>query len=292
MSSGEAHARGLDHERDALVAVEPGDRRQRPALDLDDRDAQARRVEHELLERMRGAAGRRAAGAPRGGRRTPPRPGGGRRRAPRPRRASARARAARAPTTAARGGGRGPGRAGRERGTPGRSGRSCGRSGRPGPGRAVRPGPAGPAGGPAGRRVDRRGRRRAAAERTRPALRRGRRPAAPAETRAGPGRYAPGGPRPIARRAGAVAAGSRSFAVTLVPGRRAAYGGRPPPATSRRGRSSAGPRRSSSWGRRSSSRGRRSSSHGLGARGPAARRSGAAHGSPGDPPRCGRSPRA
>ncbi len=40
-----------DHERDALVPVEAGDLRQRPALDLDDRDPQARRVEHELLER-------------------------------------------------------------------------------------------------------------------------------------------------------------------------------------------------------------------------------------------------
>ena len=41
----------LDDERDALVAVETGDRGQRPALDLDDRDAQAGRVEDELLER-------------------------------------------------------------------------------------------------------------------------------------------------------------------------------------------------------------------------------------------------
>ena len=42
----------LDDERDALVAVEAGERRQRPALDLDDRDAQARGVEDELLERV------------------------------------------------------------------------------------------------------------------------------------------------------------------------------------------------------------------------------------------------
>ena len=40
----------LDDERDALVAVEPGDRGQRAALDLDDRDAQPGRVEDELLE--------------------------------------------------------------------------------------------------------------------------------------------------------------------------------------------------------------------------------------------------
>ena len=39
-----------DDEGDALVAVEPGDRGERPALDLDHGDAQARRVEHELLE--------------------------------------------------------------------------------------------------------------------------------------------------------------------------------------------------------------------------------------------------
>ena len=42
----------LDDERDALVAVEAGERRQRAALDLDDRDPQARRVEHDLLERL------------------------------------------------------------------------------------------------------------------------------------------------------------------------------------------------------------------------------------------------
>ena len=52
----------LDDERDALVAVEPGERGQRPALDLDDRDAQARRVQDELLERARDAAARPAAG--------------------------------------------------------------------------------------------------------------------------------------------------------------------------------------------------------------------------------------
>ena len=41
-----------DHEGDALVAVEPGQRGERAALDLDDRDPQARRVEDELLERL------------------------------------------------------------------------------------------------------------------------------------------------------------------------------------------------------------------------------------------------
>ena len=40
----------LDDERDALVAVEPGERRQRTALDLDDRDAEVRRVEDDLFE--------------------------------------------------------------------------------------------------------------------------------------------------------------------------------------------------------------------------------------------------
>ena len=42
----------LDHERDTLVAIEAGDRRQRATLDLDDRDAQASGVEHQLLERL------------------------------------------------------------------------------------------------------------------------------------------------------------------------------------------------------------------------------------------------
>ena len=41
-----------DDERDALVAVEAGQRGQRAALDLDDRDPQARRMEDELLERL------------------------------------------------------------------------------------------------------------------------------------------------------------------------------------------------------------------------------------------------
>jgi hypothetical protein len=41
----------LDDERDALVAVEAGDRRQRAALDLDDGDAQRRGVKDERLER-------------------------------------------------------------------------------------------------------------------------------------------------------------------------------------------------------------------------------------------------
>ena len=68
-----------DDERDALVAVEAGERGQRAALDLDDRDPQARRVQDELLERLAALRARRAADAPRAGRRTPPRPAGGRR---------------------------------------------------------------------------------------------------------------------------------------------------------------------------------------------------------------------
>src|SRR4029079_669655 len=40
----------LDDERDSLVAIEPGQRSERAALDLDDRDAQVRRVEDDLLE--------------------------------------------------------------------------------------------------------------------------------------------------------------------------------------------------------------------------------------------------
>ena len=52
----------LDDQRDALVAVEAGERRQRAALDLDDRDPQARRVQDELLEGLRGAGARRAVG--------------------------------------------------------------------------------------------------------------------------------------------------------------------------------------------------------------------------------------
>ena len=41
----------LDDERDALVPVEAGERGQRSALELDDRDAQPRGVEHQLLQR-------------------------------------------------------------------------------------------------------------------------------------------------------------------------------------------------------------------------------------------------
>jgi hypothetical protein len=40
----------LDDEGDALMAVEPGDRGQRAALDLDDRDAERCRMEDEALE--------------------------------------------------------------------------------------------------------------------------------------------------------------------------------------------------------------------------------------------------
>ena len=42
----------FDDEGDALVTVEPGQRRQRSALDLDDRDAQPRGMQDELLEGM------------------------------------------------------------------------------------------------------------------------------------------------------------------------------------------------------------------------------------------------
>jgi hypothetical protein len=41
---------GFDHERHTLVAVEPGDGRQRPTFDLHDRDAQAGGMEDELLQ--------------------------------------------------------------------------------------------------------------------------------------------------------------------------------------------------------------------------------------------------
>lgn len=41
---------GLDDERDTLVAIEAGERRERPAFDLDDRDPKVRRVEYQLLE--------------------------------------------------------------------------------------------------------------------------------------------------------------------------------------------------------------------------------------------------
>ena len=50
-SSSAGVAARLDDQRDALVAVEAGQRRQRPALDLDDRDPQVRGVQDELLER-------------------------------------------------------------------------------------------------------------------------------------------------------------------------------------------------------------------------------------------------
>ena len=124
------------HQRDALVAIEPGDRRQRPALDLDHGDPQARRVEHELLERMAALrddeqAARLAAGheslldrAPAGddllvlGQRQREREGLGR-----PRR---RPGAAVVPRV-------GPGGRRNARST----GRSCGRSGRPGRAGAV-----------------------------------------------------------------------------------------------------------------------------------------------------------
>ena len=42
----------LDDERHALVAIEAGERRERAAFELDDREPQARRVQHELLERL------------------------------------------------------------------------------------------------------------------------------------------------------------------------------------------------------------------------------------------------
>ncbi len=41
----------LDDQRHALVPIEPGERGQRPAFDLDDRDPQARGMQDELLER-------------------------------------------------------------------------------------------------------------------------------------------------------------------------------------------------------------------------------------------------
>jgi hypothetical protein len=41
-----------DHDGHALVPVESGDRRQRAALDLDDRNAKRRRVENQALERV------------------------------------------------------------------------------------------------------------------------------------------------------------------------------------------------------------------------------------------------
>ena len=68
----------LDHQGDTLVAVEAGERGQRAALELDDRNAQARRVEDELLERL--AALRddeQAEGRPAGGERLLDRPATG-----------------------------------------------------------------------------------------------------------------------------------------------------------------------------------------------------------------------
>ena len=41
----------LHDQRHTLVAVEPGERRQRAALDLHDRDAQGRGMQHQLVER-------------------------------------------------------------------------------------------------------------------------------------------------------------------------------------------------------------------------------------------------
>ena len=52
MSSTRRELARLDDEGDALVAVEPGQRGQRAAFDLDDRDAQAGRVQDQLLERL------------------------------------------------------------------------------------------------------------------------------------------------------------------------------------------------------------------------------------------------
>ena len=136
----------LDDERDALVAVEPGERGQRAAFDLDDRDAQVRRMQHELLEGGPALRARRGAGWRDDARRTPPRPGGGRRRAPRRGRAP--------PATAAPIGRGGPPRRGSNGG---RRVRSIGA--RPRPVRSVSPGAAtgrsrrtaGRPGGPPGR---------------------------------------------------------------------------------------------------------------------------------------------
>jgi hypothetical protein len=45
-------AAGTDDEGDPLVTVEPGNRGERAAFDFDDRDAEARGVKHETLERL------------------------------------------------------------------------------------------------------------------------------------------------------------------------------------------------------------------------------------------------
>jgi len=66
-----------DDEGDALVAVEAGNGGQRSAFDLDDRDAEVRRMEDESLERLaplrdHEQADRRSAGDERFFDRTPP----------------------------------------------------------------------------------------------------------------------------------------------------------------------------------------------------------------------------
>ena len=51
----------LDHDGDALVAVEAGERRQRATLDLHDRDSEGRRVEHDPFEGLAALRGHQQA---------------------------------------------------------------------------------------------------------------------------------------------------------------------------------------------------------------------------------------
>ena len=75
----------LHDQRHPLVTVEAGERGQGAALDLHDRDAQRRGMQHELLERCT-TLGHDQQARRVGGQRTPPPPAGDRRPAPRPRR--------------------------------------------------------------------------------------------------------------------------------------------------------------------------------------------------------------
>ena len=140
ISSSDRAAARPDDERDPLVAVEPGERGQRAALDLDDRDPQARRVEDEPLERLAALGHDEQPDGRPLARRTPPRRGGGRRRAPRRGRAGPGSGGGRRPEAGAgvrRGGAAAGGTAVRSLGRRVRSSRPAG-IGRVGPGGRAR----------------------------------------------------------------------------------------------------------------------------------------------------------